>query len=270
MIEAGQVAVGNCLKLLPQCQRADLVIGSPPYAGKGGRYGKGSKPWPTDEWVPWMIEATEAALPLARNCVVWVVNGRVKDGRYEPACEGLVWEAYKRGIICERPAVWHKNAPPNRRDWFGNDWEFVLAFRPCDSTRYFDWESIGTPYKYTAGGRFRQRDANGKRRLGNAYPKGKLARPRDVIRATVGGGHMGHKAAHDNEAPFPESLIAPLIKALVPPGGLVIDPFCGSGTVPAVAEKLGRQWIGIETRAGQAKAALQRVAEVRQHLQAKG
>jgi DNA modification methylase len=31
-----------------------------------------------------------------------------------------------------------------------------------------------------------------------------------------------------------------------PLGGLVLDPFIGSGTVGAVAERLGRRWVGTD------------------------
>ena len=41
----------------------------------------------------------------------------------------------------------------------------------------------------------------------------------------------------------PEALIERIITASCPPGGLVGDFFCGSGTTAAVAEKLGRKWI---------------------------
>ena len=38
----------------------DLVFGSPPYAGKGERYGGNSKRWPVAEWVEWMADCTAA------------------------------------------------------------------------------------------------------------------------------------------------------------------------------------------------------------------
>ena len=41
----------------------------------------------------------------------------------------------------------------------------------------------------------------------------------------------------------PEGLLARIINASTNPGDLVIDPFGGSGTTAAVAEKLGRRWI---------------------------
>jgi DNA modification methylase len=42
----------------------------------------------------------------------------------------------------------------------------------------------------------------------------------------------------------PESVLARILKAASQPGDLIADFFCGSGTTLAVAEQLGRKWIG--------------------------
>lgn len=47
-------------------------------------------------------------------------------------------------------------------------------------------------------------------------------------------------------AVFPEELIVPCIKAGCPEGGIVLDPFMGSGTTAVVSRKLNRNFIGIE------------------------
>jgi len=44
----------------------------------------------------------------------------------------------------------------------------------------------------------------------------------------------------------PEALLYRIIKASSNPGDLVLDCFAGSGTTLAVAEKLGRRWIGVD------------------------
>jgi len=44
----------------------------------------------------------------------------------------------------------------------------------------------------------------------------------------------------------PEALLTRIISASSEPGDLVADFFCGSGTTLAVAEKLGRKWIGCD------------------------
>ena len=47
-------------------------------------------------------------------------------------------------------------------------------------------------------------------------------------------------------ATMPEKLVEPCILAGCPRGGLVLDPFVGSGTVLAVAERLGRRGVGTD------------------------
>jgi site-specific DNA-methyltransferase (adenine-specific) len=47
-------------------------------------------------------------------------------------------------------------------------------------------------------------------------------------------------------ATFPPELIEPCILAGAPAGGVVLDPFFGSGTTGEVAQNLGRHWIGCE------------------------
>jgi DNA modification methylase len=47
-------------------------------------------------------------------------------------------------------------------------------------------------------------------------------------------------------ATFPEDLVTPCILAGSPPGGLIIDPFSGAGTVGVVARRNGNPYIGIE------------------------
>ena len=47
-------------------------------------------------------------------------------------------------------------------------------------------------------------------------------------------------------AVFPPQLIAPMIDAGCPVGGIVLDPFMGSGTTGQVAEDRGRLWLGFD------------------------
>jgi hypothetical protein len=54
----------------------------------------------------------------------------------------------------------------------------------------------------------------------------------------------GEKTGYETQKP--ESLIERFIKASSNHGDLVADFFCGSGTTLAVAEKLGRRWIGCD------------------------
>lgn len=67
-----------------------------------------------------------------------------------------------------------------------------------------------------------------------------LANKRDVWTVPTHGTPEAHFAT------FPEDLIEPMILAGCPAGGLVLDPFMGSGTTALVARRLGRQFIGSE------------------------
>jgi DNA modification methylase len=63
-------------------------------------------------------------------------------------------------------------------------------------------------------------------------------------------------------ATFPKKLVEPCILAGCPPGGLVLDPFGGSGTVGEVAEVLGRRWILLELNPAYAEMARARTAQL--------
>jgi site-specific DNA-methyltransferase (adenine-specific) len=50
----------------------------------------------------------------------------------------------------------------------------------------------------------------------------------------------------DHPTQKPEKLMAKIILASCPAGGVVLDPFLGSGTTSVAAKKLGRNYVGIE------------------------
>lgn len=54
----------------------------------------------------------------------------------------------------------------------------------------------------------------------------------------------GYHNAHF--ATYPEELVRDCILAGAPEGGIVLDPFMGSGTTGIVARKLNRNFIGFE------------------------
>jgi DNA modification methylase len=63
-------------------------------------------------------------------------------------------------------------------------------------------------------------------------------------------------------AVYPEKLVEPCILAGCPEGGMVLDPFCGSGTTLAVTQRLGRNSIGIELNPEYIKLAEKRLAKI--------
>jgi site-specific DNA-methyltransferase (cytosine-N4-specific) len=62
----------------------------------------------------------------------------------------------------------------------------------------------------------------------------------DVVTYPVRPGEPGHSAT------FPEDLVWPRISSSCPPGGLVLDPFCGTGRAVIAAVASGRKAIGFD------------------------
>jgi len=60
----------------------------------------------------------------------------------------------------------------------------------------------------------------------------------------------------------PEKLLERVILSTTKPGDIILDPFFGTGTIGAVAERLGRKWIGIEKESLYIDAAIERISNV--------
>lgn len=84
----------------------------------------------------------------------------------------------------------------------------------------------------------------------------------DWLHLNVGGGVMGNKLCHANEAPYPESLCEFFIRSFCQPGGIVCDPFSGSGTTVSVAVACNRRGIGFDLRQSQVDLGRHRVQGV--------
>lgn len=152
-----------------------------------------------------------------------------------------------------------------------------MSYRLSDGTRRNQW---GASSKSTGGERgkdgrlkhakpkpshrFMTKREHTKRRAdgsmeAQSYDAPALANPGNLIRCNVGGGQMGHPLAHENEAPFPQYLAEFFIRSFCPAGGIVCDPFSGSGTTCAVAAKHDRHYIGIDIRQSQADLSNERI-----------
>jgi hypothetical protein len=113
---------------------------------------------------------------------------------------------------------------------------------------------LGISLKTTASGRL-----SGDIATQAVYVPPARANPGNVIKCSVGGGRMGHPLAHENEAPFPTSLVEFFVKSFCPPGGTIIDPFCGSGTTLQVGLETGRSVVGIDIRDSQTSLSQKRM-----------
>jgi len=65
----------------------------------------------------------------------------------------------------------------------------------------------------------------------------------------------------ENETQKPLGIIRPLIEYSCPPGGIILDPFCGSGSTLVAAKEMGRRAIGMDIREDQCEIAARRLSQ---------
>ena len=66
----------------------------------------------------------------------------------------------------------------------------------------------------------------------------------DVYALQTMGGAQGERLGYPTQKP--EALLERIIQASSNEGDVILDPFCGCGTAVAAAQKLNRQWLGID------------------------
>ena len=152
------------------CENAscDIVLGSPPYLTarsyleNGQNIGIARK---CEAWISWMLEVTTEALRVSRGAVVWVAAGSTKDRNYQPACEGLMYEWWKRGGHAYRPCYWHRVGIPGSGgdQWFRADIEYAMCFKMEGELPWTDNLANGQPCKCPPGGQVSHRNASGRR-----------------------------------------------------------------------------------------------------------
>ena len=132
--------------------------------------------------------------------------------------------------------------------WYSKSQSYIY----CGDFKPLDPEYIEKEYKYT--------DEEGRRyRSARRSEKSKYVVERDAYYLDEAKGiavsnlwddisHIASNAPENVHYPTqkPEALLERIIKASSKPGDLVLDCFPGSGTTLAVAEKLGRRWIGVD------------------------
>jgi len=269
-----QLIYGDYLDVAPKMpsNSIDLVFGSPPYEDCR-TYGIDFK-LKGQDWVDWMVEVVRASTRISKGLVAFVVQGRTRKFKWSCTPTLLIADLHRAGFNVRNPVIYHRSGIPGSGgpDWLRSDYEWVVCVSKPGRLVWSDNTACGHPPKCPPGGNPSHRQKNGSRTghgrkkageliIGKPYLPPPKSNPGNVIKCKVGGGHLGSKLAHENEAPFPEKLAEFFIKSFCPPGGIVLDPFGGSGTSASVAKQNGRGYISIDIRQSQIELTQRRLNE---------
>jgi site-specific DNA-methyltransferase (adenine-specific) len=206
----------------------------------------------------------------------------------------------ERGWILRGKIVWHKTnpKPESVKSRFSNDWEAIYFFVKSQAHFFqqqfepYSPETIKRCERFVRNGesydptRHKRGDHDPRqapmlvlqRAVKNLIVPGQAPHGIHVARAYGNGQEVfykegrnmrsvwsiptvGYRGAHF--AVWPPRLVARIIRAGCPKGGVVLDPFVGSGATLAVAEEEGCSSIGIDLRKDYLEMAAQRVLAAR-------
>jgi len=161
------------------------------------------------------------------------------------------------GWYLRQDIIWSKpNAMPEPvQDRCTKSHEYIFLLSKSHKYHY-DIEAIQEPAIYAGDDRGSRFDSRRGTEANSVSGKtGEFKNKRSVWTVTT----KPYSGAHF--AVFPTELIEPCILAGAPLGGIVLDPFMGSGTTAQVAKDLGRQYIGCELNPEYGKLQKKRTAQ---------
>jgi len=228
---------GDCLDLLSRFPRGivDLTVTSPPY-NIGKEY---ENVRDVDDYVSWCAEWIGQLYEVsAPRGAFWLNLGyfALPDRARAVPIPYLLWDRVPFFLVQE--VVWHYGAGVAAKRAFSPRNEKFLWYVRDPDGYYFDLDAVRDPnIKYP------NQFKNGKRKVNLAGKN-----PTDVwsFPKVTSGKDRSSKERTPHPAQFPRAVVDRIIKGCCPPGGFVLDPFLGSGTVAEAAVELQRPVVGIE------------------------
>jgi site-specific DNA-methyltransferase (adenine-specific) len=224
----------------------DLVIADPPY-GLGKDYGNDSDCRYGKDYVEFSrrwIDAVVPKLKPAGSLYVFLT--------WQHAPE--VFSYLKARLLMVNEIIWDRRVP----SMGGSTRKFSsvhdnIGFFAASRDYYFDVDSVRIPYDAQTKKARSRSIFVGKKWLEVGY------NPKDVW--SVARLHRKDAEREDHPTQKPLAIIERMLLASSPPGGLVLDPFMGSGTTAVAAALHERRFVGFELNADYLAIAKGRVAD---------
>jgi site-specific DNA-methyltransferase (adenine-specific) len=255
-----EILTGDCLRHLASLPRGcvDLAFADPPF-NIGYEYDVYNDSQGRSEYLAW----TEKWLAAVRRVLsptgsFYVAIGDEYAAEMKVRLDGL-------GLTMRNWIVWHYTFGVHCKKKFNRSHAHIFYY-VVDPRRFtFNADSVRVPSARQTTYADKRANATGK------VPDDVwVVRPQEEERAFRPAsdtwfvsrvcGTFKERTGHPCQ--MPEAVLERIIKVSSNPGGLVLDPFAGSGTTLAVARKLGRRWLGIELSAEYAEAVRERLEAI--------
>ena len=253
-----RVYVGDCRDLLPRLLgdvrgTVDLVFADPPFNWNRA-YDKWDDDLPRNQYLDftytWLDLCVDALRP---GGAMWV---NIPDDTCAEIVVHLKNNADKsRRLEMVNWCIWHYRFGQNARTKFINSKVHALYFVKPGGERTWNPEPIlELSDRYSTYFDPRTLSKN------DGMPPGQRV-PMDVwygpYWGRIQGNNKERRGYHDNQ--LPEAYLERVVLSCSNKGGLVMDPFLGSGTTGVVAHAYGRKFIGTEFSIDNAKSAFARI-----------
>lgn len=229
---------GDCRDILPGLDlQADCIVTDPPYGETTLAWDRWPKGWP--EWAC----AVTTSMWCFGSMRMFLEHGHEFTASDWKFSQDVVWEKHNgSGFASDRFKRVHELAT----HWYRGDWRNIHH----EVTR-----ERGNPAK-RAGSAVRATTPHTGRISPHRWEDDGMRLPRSVQRVRS----MHSRSIHPTEKPL--GILTPLIEYACPPGGLVADPFAGSGSTLEAARQSGRRAIGIEANEAYCEAAARRLDQL--------
>lgn len=256
-MELGKVHHENCLDTLRRIDDdvIDMTITSPPYDDL--RVYNGYH-FPVEDIALALFAKTKPG-----GVVIWVVGDRTVNGDETLTSFKHAFAFREAGFKVHDTMIYAKNNPiPSdcgRR--YRQCFEYMFCFskgqpktfNPLTEPTKSAGQKIKA-FRITEVGRGNLPDEDIGREIKTQRKVG------NIFSYNVGTSSSRDKIAFEHPAIFPEKLVEDQIRTWTDEGGIVYDPFMGSGTTAKIAHLLDREWFGSEISAEYVKLANRRIA----------
>ncbi|MDE0152490.1 MAG: DNA methyltransferase [Gammaproteobacteria bacterium] len=160
--------------------------------------------------------------------------------------------------------IWSYRRWPSKSSNFQTMHDVILFYAGGDNTFNVSYEPPSESYLKRFKGKTQILDPETRTRKIVIDKPTKGLPMRDVWDISIIAGSSKERLGYPTQKPL--ALLERIVKASTDPGDLVLDPFCGCATALVVADRLGRQWAGIDLSPLAIKLVDERIAEDRGKL----